>query len=203
VRTSVSLEAPASEARDGSGAATTARPASEQQSSREDLSLRALVSSGTKLTAAAQALWAQVLEVRRRATPCQPQATRRRCTLPRARSLQAGDVAVDATAGNGHDTLFLAEAVGPTGRVHAVDVQVRPCAAVVTRWGPGAAARPTHPPACSRTSMSACAPVQEAAIAATRERLDSVSSTRPLHKPRSRSPTAAPPTVPRRAHTAG
>lgn len=37
--------------------------------------------------------------------------------------LRAGDVAVDATAGNGHDTVFLAEAVGPGGLVIAVDIQ--------------------------------------------------------------------------------
>ncbi|MBI1345808.1 methyltransferase domain-containing protein [bacterium] len=34
-----------------------------------------------------------------------------------------GDIAVDATAGNGHDTLFLAQQVGPTGRVFACDRQ--------------------------------------------------------------------------------
>lgn len=39
--------------------------------------------------------------------------------------LQPGDLAVDATAGNGHDTLFLAEQVGPDGRVLAFDVQPR------------------------------------------------------------------------------
>ncbi|AIL32059.1 class I SAM-dependent methyltransferase [Basilea psittacipulmonis] len=37
--------------------------------------------------------------------------------------LQAGDVAVDATMGNGHDTLMLAQAVGHTGKVYAFDVQ--------------------------------------------------------------------------------
>jgi predicted methyltransferase len=37
--------------------------------------------------------------------------------------LQPGDLAVDLTAGNGSDTLFLAEAVGPKGRVLAFDVQ--------------------------------------------------------------------------------
>lgn len=37
--------------------------------------------------------------------------------------ISAGDIAIDATAGNGHDTLFLAEAVGPEGRVLAFDVQ--------------------------------------------------------------------------------
>ena len=37
--------------------------------------------------------------------------------------ISAGDTAIDATAGNGHDTLFLAEAVGAEGRVLAFDVQ--------------------------------------------------------------------------------
>lgn len=37
--------------------------------------------------------------------------------------LREGDHAVDATAGNGHDTLFLAQCVGPTGHVHAIDIQ--------------------------------------------------------------------------------
>lgn len=37
--------------------------------------------------------------------------------------LGAGDVVVDATMGNGHDTLFLSECVAPDGRVFAFDVQ--------------------------------------------------------------------------------
>lgn len=37
--------------------------------------------------------------------------------------LRAGDLVVDATAGNGHDTLFLAERVLPGGHVFAFDVQ--------------------------------------------------------------------------------
>ncbi len=37
--------------------------------------------------------------------------------------LHAGCVAVDATAGNGHDTLFLAGLVGESGKVYAFDVQ--------------------------------------------------------------------------------
>ncbi|MFD2257463.1 class I SAM-dependent methyltransferase [Luteolibacter algae] len=37
--------------------------------------------------------------------------------------LNEDDVVIDATAGNGHDTLFLAQAVGPRGRVIAVDIQ--------------------------------------------------------------------------------
>jgi len=34
-----------------------------------------------------------------------------------------GETVIDATAGNGHDTIFLAHAVGPSGRVIAVDIQ--------------------------------------------------------------------------------
>ena len=36
-----------------------------------------------------------------------------------------GDTAVDATMGNGHDTLTLCEAVGPAGHVFAFDVQAQ------------------------------------------------------------------------------
>lgn len=38
-------------------------------------------------------------------------------------AISNGDIAVDATAGNGHDTLFLAELVGDDGFVYAFDVQ--------------------------------------------------------------------------------
>lgn len=34
-----------------------------------------------------------------------------------------GDIVIDATAGNGHDTQFLAELVGDDGQVHAFDIQ--------------------------------------------------------------------------------
>jgi predicted methyltransferase len=40
-----------------------------------------------------------------------------------AARLRPGGIAVDATAGNGHDTLFLARQVGPQGSVHAFDRQ--------------------------------------------------------------------------------
>lgn len=46
-----------------------------------------------------------------------------------------GDTAIDATAGNGHDTLFLAEAVGPEGRVLAFDVQEVAIASARARIG--------------------------------------------------------------------
>lgn len=36
-----------------------------------------------------------------------------------------GDFAIDATMGNGYDTLFLAECVGPSGKVIALDIQAQ------------------------------------------------------------------------------
>ncbi|MDO4794904.1 MAG: class I SAM-dependent methyltransferase [Brachymonas sp.] len=47
------------------------------------------------------------------------------------RALQAGDCALDATAGNGHDTLLLAQCVGAHGHVYAFDVQS--CALAATQ----------------------------------------------------------------------
>ncbi|WP_374722148.1 class I SAM-dependent methyltransferase [Peribacillus tepidiphilus] len=48
--------------------------------------------------------------------------------LPFARTLLQkaaglGDIVIDATAGNGHDTLFLANLVGDSGHVYAFDIQ--------------------------------------------------------------------------------
>ena len=37
--------------------------------------------------------------------------------------LRAGEIAIDATAGNGYDTCFLCQTVGPTGQVYAIDIQ--------------------------------------------------------------------------------
>ncbi|WP_233275828.1 class I SAM-dependent methyltransferase [Salibacterium aidingense] len=39
------------------------------------------------------------------------------------RSLKDGDIAVDATAGNGKDTLYLAQCVGESGKVYSFDIQ--------------------------------------------------------------------------------
>jgi 16S rRNA C1402 N4-methylase RsmH len=38
-------------------------------------------------------------------------------------AISAGDTVIDATTGNGHDTVFLAQCVGEEGRVFAFDVQ--------------------------------------------------------------------------------
>ncbi len=37
--------------------------------------------------------------------------------------LNPGDICIDATAGNGHDSLFLAKNIGPNGKVLAIDIQ--------------------------------------------------------------------------------
>jgi hypothetical protein len=50
-----------------------------------------------------------------------------------SRELKPGDVVVDATMGNGHDTLFLAKAVASGGHVHAFDVQQAALSATKTR----------------------------------------------------------------------
>ena len=49
--------------------------------------------------------------------------------------IQQGDWVIDATAGNGHDTLFLASCVGPEGRVLAFDIQEAALASARSRVG--------------------------------------------------------------------
>lgn len=61
--------------------------------------LISLLSTGGKLTAIAQCYWQSVV--------------------------RSGDCVVDATLGNGHDTLFLAKLVGPAGHLYGFDVQAR------------------------------------------------------------------------------
>lgn len=39
------------------------------------------------------------------------------------KSISQGDIAIDATMGNGHDTLFLANLVGDNGKVYSFDIQ--------------------------------------------------------------------------------
>ncbi len=47
--------------------------------------------------------------------------------------IEEGEIAVDATAGNGHDTLFLAELVGKTGHVYSFDIQQEAIEATTAR----------------------------------------------------------------------
>ncbi len=41
--------------------------------------------------------------------------------------VRTGDVVVDATCGNGLDSLWLARAVGRSGKLYAFDIQVNTC----------------------------------------------------------------------------
>ncbi|MED3562683.1 class I SAM-dependent methyltransferase [Bacillus xiapuensis] len=45
------------------------------------------------------------------------------------KAVKPGDIAIDATLGNGYDTVFLAELVGETGKVYGFDVQEEAIAA--------------------------------------------------------------------------
>lgn len=49
------------------------------------------------------------------------------------KAVRPSDTAIDATAGNGHDTLALARLVGPGGKVYAIDRQERAIASSRTR----------------------------------------------------------------------
>lgn len=60
-----------------------------------------------------------------------------------AQVLSPGDIAIDATVGNGHDTLFLAETVGPTGRVYGFDIQATALAQTAQRLGDDLGSRVT------------------------------------------------------------
>ena len=65
------------------------------------------------------------------------------------RHIRDGDTVIDATAGNGHDTLFLARAVGETGHVHAIDIQPQAIARARLRIDEsGLASRVSWHPAC-------------------------------------------------------
>lgn len=51
--------------------------------------------------------------------------------------LDPGSIAVDATAGNGHDTLFLAQLAGETGHVYSFDIQKTAIDQTATRLSEG------------------------------------------------------------------
>lgn len=48
-------------------------------------------------------------------------------------AVNEGDIAVDATVGNGHDTLYLAQRVGESGHVFGFDIQKEAIAATSAR----------------------------------------------------------------------
>ncbi len=144
-------------------AALSAPAASVQQAVASDR-LASLLLSGGKLTAVAQTYWQSVV--------------------------RAGDCVVDATAGNGHDSLFLARLVGPAGLLYSFDVQarlLRPCCGppccllrfpVCPAWSVTAAGRRGG----LRVPRLLSCPLQEEALQATRATLDA--GLEPSQRPR-------------------
>ncbi len=71
--------------------------------------------------------------------------------------LSLGEIAIDATAGNGHDTRVLAAAVGPSGRVFAFDVQSEAIARTAEALGPAHPVTLLH---MSHAEMRAAVPLE-------------------------------------------
>ncbi|MFS0780486.1 class I SAM-dependent methyltransferase [Bacillus sp. 1P06AnD] len=83
--------------------------------------------------------------------------------LPYARlllqkAISPGDVAIDATAGNGHDTLFLTTLVGEKGHVYAFDIQEQAIKATEKRLLENKANERATLFECSHDQLLACVP---------------------------------------------
>ncbi|MDD4913465.1 MAG: class I SAM-dependent methyltransferase [Methylococcales bacterium] len=74
--------------------------------------------------------------------------------------LWAGGVAIDATVGNGHDTLFLAGCVGEQGRVFGFDIQARAVASTRQRLLAEGVAQRVSLFHCSHALMTECLPAE-------------------------------------------
>ncbi len=73
-------------------------------------------------------------------------------------NIHEGDLVIDATAGNGHDTVFLAECAGATGRVLAFDIQEAAIRSATARVVAAGLANRVCFVASSHTRMSEHAP---------------------------------------------
>ncbi|MDP2902528.1 MAG: class I SAM-dependent methyltransferase [Methylovulum sp.] len=71
--------------------------------------------------------------------------------------LGSGDIAIDATVGNGYDTAFLASQVSPSGRVYGFDTQQEAIAATAAKLGEQSCVTLIH---ASHAKMLANIPVQ-------------------------------------------
>ena len=76
--------------------------------------------------------------------------------------LRAGDTALDATAGNGHDTLAMARLVGPQGRILAIDLQAAAIAATVRAMTFNLGYQPGGDPSITTTADSTVAALDAA-----------------------------------------
>lgn len=75
-------------------------------------------------------------------------------------AVQAGDTVVDATMGNGHDTLFLAQQVGAQGRVFAFDVQKQALEKTACRLAENGAQQQVTLMHSCHSRMAQCLPVE-------------------------------------------
>jgi len=71
------------------------------------------------------------------------------------RYLEAGAIAIDATTGNGFDTLFLAEQVGDSGLVYGVDIQTLAIEAVRQKLQHAGTSHRCRLTACSHAQLNA------------------------------------------------
>jgi len=78
-----------------------------------------------------------------------------------AEAIAYGDIAIDATAGNGRDTEFLAKIVGKAGHVHAFDIQPGALDKTRARLGDAGFADWTSLHACSHTRMAELLPAEQ------------------------------------------
>ena len=79
-------------------------------------------------------------------------------------AIHPGDLVIDATAGNGHDTRFLAECVGAGGRVLAFDVQAAAIASARARVAAAGWAARVGFFQQSHAGMGACAAAGSVAV---------------------------------------
>lgn len=81
--------------------------------------------------------------------------------------LRPGDIAIDATAGNGHDTTWLCQAVGQNGRVFAFDIQEEAIANTAEKLGElGLSGRATLFQQSHDTMATALPPASHGAVSA-------------------------------------
>lgn len=81
--------------------------------------------------------------------------------------LKSGAIAIDATLGNGHDTLFLAQHIAPQGIVYGFDIQAAAIAATQTRLqAAGLLANTQLIQACHSRMRSHLAPAHNSQVSA-------------------------------------
>ena len=114
-----------SEAESGSRELSSSMPGMQTQvdHDRSAPPLQQLLLDGARMTSIAHAAWSQFV--------------------------REGQTVVDATCGNGHDTKWLAEKIGPTGRLFAFDIQVV-SSSILSWFADTPLTLPCKPPCCAR-----------------------------------------------------